>query len=300
MKTNIKFTFLLTAMMLALLPAISRADNQAPTQTVCLGTEPYHVDPGNAANTFLWSITSGASGTDWTISSPNASSTNVTWLKTGTYTLEIKETDATSCFTIKQVVVTVINGPLAQAVTGGGHYCAGGTGLVVGLAGSEPGVNYQLQLNGTNVGPVVTGTGGAISFGNQTAAGTYTVTASTTGTTVCSSNMTGSVTIIIDPAPTAFAVTGGGSFCLGGPGASVGLSGSEIGVNYQLVLNGATNVGSTIPGTGSAISFGLQTAAGSYTVIATSTAGALCSANMTSSATITITNPPATSAIWHN
>ena len=47
----------------------------------------------------------------------------------------------------------------------------------------------------------------------------------------------------INPAPTAFNVTGGASAC---PGATVpvGLSGSQTGVNYQLVRDGATNVGS--------------------------------------------------------
>ena len=90
--------------------------------------------------------------------------------------------------------------------------------------------------------------------------------------------------------PAAFNVTGGGSYCSGGSGVAVGLSGSQSGVNYQLVLNGSTNVGSPVAGTGSAISFGNQTAAGTYTVVATNVVTS-CMTNMTGSATVSIAQP---------
>lgn len=75
---------------------------------------------------------------------------------------------------------------------------------------------------------------------------------------------TGTITVI--PLPVAYTVTGSGTYCSGGSGVSVGLSGSETGVNYQL-YNGATKVGSPISGTSDAISFGNQLA-GTYTVVA--------------------------------
>ncbi len=93
-------------------------------------------------------------------------------------------------------------------------------------------------------------------------------------------------------APNAFAVNGGGLFCFGKPGVSVGLSGSETGVNYQLVVNGSTNIGTPIAGTGSSITFGIQTIAGTYTVIAKNAASTV-SANMTGSVTVTA-NPAIT------
>lgn len=68
--------------------------------------------------------------------------------------------------------------PAIFTIIGGGNYCQGGIGLLVELDGSEIGVDYQLQLNGANVGSPVAGTGNSISFGNQTSIGTYTVTAS--------------------------------------------------------------------------------------------------------------------------
>src|SRR5262249_6916664 len=53
-------------------------------------------------------------------------------------------------------------------------------------------------------------------------------------------------------------------------GVSVGLAGSETGINYQLKVNGAPT-GSPVAGTGSTLDFGLQTAAGTYTVAGSNT-----------------------------
>lgn len=67
--------------------------------------------------------------------------------------------------------------PTAFNVTGGGAVCVGGSGTLVGLSGSQTGISYQLKLNGNDVGSPVAGTGAALSFGTQTALGTYTVVA---------------------------------------------------------------------------------------------------------------------------
>jgi surface protein/predicted outer membrane repeat protein len=98
-------------------------------------------------------------------------------------------------------------------------------------------------------------------------------------------NITGN-SVTVNALPTLYTVTGGGSYCTGGTGADVGLSNSEIGVNYQL-KNGTTDVGAAVAGTGAAISFGNQLA-GTYTVEATKTTGG-CTATMTGSVTNTIT-----------
>jgi hypothetical protein len=69
--------------------------------------------------------------------------------------------------------------------------------------------------------------------------------------------------------PIAYNVTGGGT----GSNITVGLSNSEVGVTYQL-KNGSTNIGSPVAGTGSALSFGVQTTSATYTVIGTRNVGA--------------------------
>ena len=92
--------------------------------------------------------------------------------------------------------------------------------------------------------------------------------------------------------PNVYSVTGGGSFCSGGSGVAVGLGNSQSGVSYQL-YRGAMAVGSPVPGTGSAISFGLQTVAGTYTVLATGTPSS-CTSNMSGSATVVVNTTPST------
>ena len=184
----------------------------------------------------------------------------------GTYTV-VADNPTTTCTNNMSGVATVVINPLptGHTVTGGGNYCAGGTGSVIGLNGSTLGITYQLMLGGAPVGGSVTGTGSAITFGPQTGSGTYTVMGTST-ITGCSATMAGSAVIGINPLPSAFSVTGGGNFCPGGTGVNIGVSGSNTGVTYKL-YNGSTLAG-TLAGTGSAINFGLETTAGAYTVIA--------------------------------
>jgi|GEM_PF-2193993 len=86
--------------------------------------------------------------------------------------------------------------PAAFAVTGGGTYCQGSTGLPVGVANSESGVTYTIYKDAVAQIPTMAGTGSAITFGNQLS-GTYTVEGTnSSGTTL----MTGSAVIIENPA----------------------------------------------------------------------------------------------------
>lgn len=160
------------------------------------------------------------------------------------YTVTPTSTLAGSCAgTPQTVTVTVGPGCIAPQVfnvTGGGAFCSGGAGVSVGLSGSQSGVNYQLQVNSVNTGSPVAGTGSAISFGNQTAPGSYTVVATNGG---CSSNMTGSVTVTVNPLLNAGYVNlqfpGTASICQGG-------SFSSFGQVYKAGLTEAAGAGSGI------------------------------------------------------
>lgn len=90
-------------------------------------------------------------------------------------------------------------------------------------------------------------------------------------------------------------ITEGGNYCAGGVGVNVGLSNSQTGVKYQLILNG-TKTGTDVTGTGSAISFGLQSLAGSYTASGTDTISSV-STFMSGSVTVTINALPIPAAI---
>ena len=207
----------------------------------------------------------------------------------GTYTVVATNT-TTLCSRVMtgSAVVSVNPLPTAFTVTGGGSYCSGGTGVTIGLSGSQSGVNYQLYNGAAVVGTAIAGTGSALTFGLKTAIGTYTVIA-TNATTSCVLSMTGSIIVSVSPTPTAFIVNGGGAYCSGGTGVTVGLSGSQIGVSYTLYI-GTTAVGAAVAGTGSAISFGLKTTAGTYTSYANK--GSACELLMTSSVKITINALP--------
>jgi hypothetical protein len=206
----------------------------------------------------------------------------------GTYTV-LATNASTLCTRAMAGNAPVVVNPLptVRNVTGGGSYCAGGSGTPVGLDISDLGINYQLYNGTSTVGGLLPGNGSALSFGSQTATGTYTVLA-TDATTSCPNDMSGFATISINANPIAFNVTGGGSYCSGGTGVTVGLDSSTTGISYQL-YNGTTAVGSPISGTGFPFSFGLQTAAGTYTVQATNISTA-CTSAMASNATISI-NP---------
>ena len=89
------------------------------------------------------------------------------------------------------------------------------------------------------------------------------------------------------PAPTAFSVTGTGSYFPGGLGLPVGLADSETGVTYTLFKDDVAQV-PTIPGTGEPLTFGDQLS-GVYTVSGTNETGTTL---MTGNATIAISSLP--------
>ena len=113
------------------------------------------------------------------------------------------------CFATAVVTINTI--PSLFAVTGGGSFCTGGTGLHVGLAGSVAGTSYQLYFGVVSVGTPITGTGTPIDFGLQTSPGTYTVVA--TNASGCNRTMSGSAVITVNPLPGA--IGGASAICAG-------------------------------------------------------------------------------------
>ena len=150
----------------------------------------------------------------FTSSLQNPTISNATEANAGVYSLTV--TDAHDCTASGTATVTVNVLPAIFNVTGGGTYCSGGSGVAVGLSGSASGVNYQLLLNGGNSGSAIAGTGSAISFGNQTAAGTYTAEA-TNAITLCTNMMNGSAVVNSNTPSTApTGISGTTAICHGG------------------------------------------------------------------------------------
>ncbi len=208
----------------------------------------------------------------------------------GTYSVVAGDA-STICSANMNGTAILIENPLPTQynVTGGVAFCVGDTGSHVGLSGSDTGISYQLFESATPIGTPVAGTGAPLDFGLFATPGAYNVVA-TNNITLCTSGMADTAFLVANPLPTVYNVTGGGSYCVGGTGVSVGLDNSEIGINYQL-YNGATPVGAAVPGTGLGVDFGLQTAAGTYTVLA-SNGSTACLTPMNDSAVVTISPLP--------
>jgi len=119
--------------------------------------------------------------------------------------------------------------------------------------------------------------------------GNYSVTTASGGCSASSS----STAVTVNPAPALYTTSGGGSYCsVPGTGASVALSGSQTGVNYDFRFT-ATGSAAVVSGTGSPISANI-TGNGTITIVATnSTTG--CSRNMNGSASVFQQN----ASIWY-
>ena len=257
--------------------------------TLCAGSAGFHVGLSNSDLGINYQLYNGSSTVGAPVAGTGGALDFGIFTTAGTYTVNATNT-VTGCINnMTGSAVFIVNPvPVVFNVSGGGGYCAGGTGVIIGLTGSEVGVNYQLFRASTATGLPVAGTGSAITFGLQTVAGTYTVSA-TKAITLCTSNMSGSTVIVINPNPVVYAVTGTGNYCVGGIGLNIGLTGSDLGVNYQPVVGGLP-FGSAVPGTGIAGAFtiGIETA-GTYSVVATNPITG-CTSNMTGNAIIG-TNP---------
>ncbi|MCA0232113.1 MAG: BspA family leucine-rich repeat surface protein [Bacteroidetes bacterium] len=168
--------------------------------------------------------------------------------------------------------------------------CGGSNGSIAftttNLANGNYTLNYKKGTTSLTATVEITANTFTLSGLTQGSYSDFSITnAGCTGSDATVKNITAST------APTAFLVTGGGAYCDGGIG--VGLSGSEIGVNYQLKVNG-TNTGSPVAGTGSELNFGNQLLTGTYTVEATHNSGN-CSGAMNGSVTVNRLTKPSIS-----
>lgn len=199
-KMKSKFKFLQNLVMIILILSATGAwaqTSQTLTQSTCPGTEPYYVTPGNAANTFLWSISTGTSGVDWTITSAATVSTNVIWanpIAPVTYHLTLTETNGDGCQTLMSVDVTVNPRPAAPLSSLTQTSCALATGTI-NVTNPAPGAGITYTVTGTS--PVVASVTNSTGIFAGLTPGIYDVT--TTNVYACTSTAT-SVTINAQPA----------------------------------------------------------------------------------------------------
>ncbi len=187
----------------------------------------------------------------------------------GTYTVLATNATGLGCPRVMTgtAVVTIVNNPTPQTMTGGGTACAN-VGVELGLSNSQTGVDYTLYRGSVSTGIVVAGnTGNPITFGFQTTAGTYTVSAANNTSPACPTDMPGSKVVTINPLPLVSGLSAAAtSPCIGGAStvtltsASL-VNGTTYTVNYT--LSGASGNNATA---NASMTFGAGT--GTFTVIA--------------------------------
>ncbi len=260
--------------------------------TVCMN--------GNALITFTnpqslpvsatYTINSGANTTiNIAANSSSTLAVNTSSVATFNYTLVSAAYQAapTCSNTISGTVITTVTAlPNIYTVTGGGDFCNGGSGVLIGLNGSEAGFSYQLLRNAIPI-PILpaAGTGFALDFGLFNNAGTYTVVA-TNNTTGCQINMSGSALININARPTA-SISGTATICSGSSTTLI------IAVTGSGTLSGTLSDGTLFSGTAPLITINVSPVATTIYSVATLT-DALCAAipaDLSGSATITVNQP---------
>jgi len=260
------------------------------TGTICSGATGLTVTLNGSQSGVNYQLKNGSANVG---ASKAGTGSALTWTNNftaGNYTVAATNATTTCTATMNgSAVITVNPLPTTFTVSGTGSICTGAAGLTITLSGSQSGVNYQLKNGAANVGATKPGTGSALTWTNNSTAGTYTIVASNP-TTSCTSTMTGSAVISINPLPTLFTVSGTGTMCQGSVGLPITLSGSQTGVNYQL-KNGSADVGTALAGTGTSLTWTNMATSGIYTVVATNaTTG--CTATMSSIAVIIVLPAP--------
>ncbi len=157
-----------------------------------------------SGKTKLRAIVSGGSGNytySWTSNPPGFTSSqqsmNVYPEENTTYTVNVNDgTDDAS----DDVSIYISEIPQIYNVIGGGIICQNSDGAEIGLSNSEPGVYYELFLNGSNLNAIKAGTGQSIVFGKFNEEGTYYVNAfGASGQ--CAVSMNGTAEIVINESP---------------------------------------------------------------------------------------------------
>ncbi|WP_439184623.1 gliding motility-associated C-terminal domain-containing protein, partial [Carboxylicivirga taeanensis] len=226
---------------------------------------------------------------------------NIT-LSVGTYTIMAEQVNAGARCEVVMDGQLSVAGDVAIEIydiigTKEGKYCDDGVDAVtISLSNSQSGYDYELYYNNAPIAPdpvIVSGTDAAISFGQYTAEGDYSVIMVANG---CTYYMHGSVTVerVALPVPFNLLAEDNGHYCADdADGVELYLDAFEPGVEYHLYLDG-NPVGTTITGTAS---FGSVTQVGEYSVIASTGNPSACTTVASTSVNVVRDNLPVSIAL---
>lgn len=248
--------------------------------TICYSTTSFQLSGTNPASvpgvTGTWTVVSGTG----TFANSNLYNTTVTNLTVGTinkyqWRLTGVPTNPNGCVggaTSDIVNITVISQPNAYAGVDQ-TICPGNSATLTASAGA--GYSYLWS------------TGQATQSISVTPAVSTNYTLTVTDAYNCTAD--DDVDVFLNNLNTFNLSSNATSYCTGGTGVTISLSGSEIGVNYQL-KRGVANDGAAVAGTGGILTWVNKTA-GTYTVVATNPATS-CSKTMNGSIIVTANPVP--------
>lgn len=137
----LKFFFLACLLIIG-----GQAFSQNGTTPFLNSTHTYTVN-GGAAGTYQWSVLLAdgnvAPDGDYTLVDGTTAIAKITWLKANVagvndnYIVQLEQTDANSCSTIRQFVVTVIGNSFDLAITDLGASCSGASGSIIVNANND-------------------------------------------------------------------------------------------------------------------------------------------------------------------
>jgi len=238
---------------------------------LCLNpnTENYSISAVTGANTYTWELNPPAAGT----LIPGSTSCQVDWDNSWTGTAELRVQGVSSqCGSGPWSPSLVIHvNPLpgqCQAPSGPTELCQDSPDSEYSTSLSPQPTSFYWSITPPEAGNAVQGFQTTQIDWNPSFQGTVILKVKALNGN-CEGPYSDPVSITIQSLPSAYTVAGGGAYCgAGGSGSVVELDGSQLDVNYSLLLDGSAT-GTVVAGTGLPLDFGNQMASGLYTVSAT-------------------------------
>jgi hypothetical protein len=285
--TYVKFGLIVFLLSFSLIAVAQNPYPKTGDQAVCLNaTEPYGVTD-IPTSTFNWAITSGTAGTDWIMTNTGHNTITVKWLKVGTYTMQVVETNANGCSGDPTTInITVVSVPVVT-ITNPSAVCAPATVDLTASSittGSTAGLTFTYYTDpaATNV---------LANPNAVTTSGTYYIKGATAGG--CFDIKPVTVSINSTPAPS---ISGPASVCESVNNNTETYSTADVsGHTYAWTITGGTIVSGQ--GTNQITVKWTTAGTGNVSVLETITSSG-CSKS--DSKTITVTAKPTTSPITHN